>query len=111
MKKLNIILSVVLFTCTTVLLTVLPVAVSLDLGQWAVLACLILMGYTGAYLYFDNYVDFIIREQRHDVRQSYQQGYGYGYDMGHYDGYREGRSDKVEEQLKKQTNESNKEIL
>jgi len=90
MKKLNIILSVVLFTCTTVLLTVLPVAVNLDLGQWAVLACLILMGYTGAYLYFDNYVDFIIREQRQDISKSWREGHDRGYDFGYYDGYRKG---------------------
>jgi hypothetical protein len=93
MKKLNIILSVVLFTCTTVLLTVLPVAVSLDLGQWAVLACLILMGYTGAYLYFDNYVDFIVREQRQDIGKSWREGHDRGYDFGYYDGYRKGCKD------------------
>jgi hypothetical protein len=64
MKKLNIILSVVLFTCTTVLLTGLPLVVQLDFGQWLVLTCLILMGYTGSYLYFDNYLDFVKMEER-----------------------------------------------
>jgi hypothetical protein len=88
MKKLNIILSVVLFTCTTVLLTVLPVAVSLDLGQWLVLACLILMGYTGAYLYFDNYVDFIVREQRQDIAKAWKEGHTHGYSIGHDDGFK-----------------------
>lgn len=98
MKRLNIILSVVLLVCTTVLLTGLPLTVSLDLGQWAVLACIVIVGLTCSYLYFDNYINFVIQEQRHDVRQSYQQGYNYGYDSGHYDGYREGRANMEKEE-------------
>jgi hypothetical protein len=64
MKKLNIIMSVLLLVCTTVLLTGLPLVVQLDFGQWLVLTCLILMGYTGSYLYFDNYLDFVKMEER-----------------------------------------------
>jgi hypothetical protein len=90
MKRLNIILSVVLFTCTTVLLTGLPLLVQLDLGQWAVLACLMLMGYTGSYLNFDIYISSIRATERINIRQAYQEGYGFGYDLGHYDGYKEG---------------------
>jgi hypothetical protein len=90
MKRLNIIMSVVLFTCTTVLLTMLPIVVDLDLGQWLVLGCLAVMGYPGAYLYFDNYVDLVIREQRQDIAKSWKEGHHHGYNMGHYAGYREG---------------------
>ena len=87
MKRLNIIMSVLLLVCTTVLLTGLPLVVQLDFGQWLVLTCLILMGYTGSYLYFDTYIDIIIQEQNKD---SWREGHDRGYDFGYYDGYRKG---------------------
>lgn len=63
MKRLNIIISVFFLISTTALLFTLPILVSLDLGQWLVLVCIVLIGYLEAYLYFDNYIDFVIKEQ------------------------------------------------
>jgi hypothetical protein len=98
MKRLNIILSVFFLVTSTFLLTSIPMQVSLDLGQWAVLACIVLIGYLEAYLFFDNYLNFVIREQRQDIAKAWREGNGRGYDMGHYDGYRQGRDDLKKEQ-------------
>jgi len=80
MKRLNIIMSVVLFTCTTALIVALPIVVNLDFSQWAILMCIVIMGYTGAYLYFDNYIDLVKREYiklNHDI--IYETGYNDGW--------------------------------
>lgn len=89
MKRLNIILSVVLFTCTTILTAVLPIVVKLDFGQWLVLACLIIVGYTGAYLYFDNYCDMIKADARKDVSSYYNTVWDDAYDQGYHQGWLE----------------------
>jgi flagellar biosynthesis/type III secretory pathway protein FliH len=44
----------------------------------------------GAYLYFDNYVDLVIRQERQNIAKSWREGHTHGYNMGHYDGYKEG---------------------
>lgn len=83
-------MSVVLFTCTTALDILFPMVVEFGWDKLAILCCLNLLGYMGAYLYFDNYVDLVIREQRQDIGKSWREGHTHGYNMGHYDGYKEG---------------------
>ena len=83
-------MSVLLFTCTTALDILFPMVVEFGWDKLAILCCLNLLGYMGAYLYFDNYVDLVIREQRQDIAKSWKEGHHHGYNMGHYAGYREG---------------------
>jgi hypothetical protein len=93
MKRLNIIIAVFLFTIATILLVGIPMQVDLDKGQWAVLACIVLLGYLEAYLYFDNYVSFVTKERKQDVTKAWGEGHNQGYDFGYYDGWKEGRKD------------------
>jgi hypothetical protein len=97
MKRLNIIIAVVLFTITTVLLVGIPMQVNLDKGQWAVLTCIVLLGYLEAYLYFDNYVNFVIKEQRQNIAKAWKEGHEHGYRLGEYDGYEAGHNNAMKE--------------
>ena len=83
-------MSVLLFTCTTALDILFPMVVEFGWDKLAILCCLNLLGYMGAYLYFDNYVDLVIRQERQNIAKSWREGHTHGYNMGHYDGYKEG---------------------
>ena len=90
MKRLNIIMSVLLFICTTALNILFPMVVEFGWDKLTILCCVNLLGYMGAYLYFDNYVNLIIREERQNIAKSWKEGHAHGYNMGHHDGYKEG---------------------
>jgi hypothetical protein len=98
MKRLNIILSVFFLVTSTFLLTSIPMQVSLDFGQWLVLACIVLIGYLEAYLFFDNYLNFVIKEQRKDIGKAWKEGHDHGYRQGEYDGYEAGHNNGMREQ-------------
>jgi len=82
MKKLNIILSVMLFTCTTALIILFPLTVTFAWDKLGLLCCLSLVGYLGAYLYFDNYIDFIREEELQNTYRAWREGYDAGYNQG-----------------------------
>jgi hypothetical protein len=100
MKRLNIILSVFFLVTSTFLLTSIPTQVNLDFGQWLVLACIVLIGYLESYLFFDNYLNFVIREQRQDIAKAWKEGHEHGYRLGEYDGYEAGHNNGMREQSK-----------
>lgn len=97
MKRLNIIIAVFFLVSSTFLLTSIPMQVSLDFGQWLVLTCIVLIGYLEAYLFFDNYIDHVIREQRQDIGKAWKEGHEHGYRLGEYDGYEAGHNNAMKE--------------
>lgn len=85
MKRLNIIIAVFFLVSSTVLAIGIPMKVNLDLGQWAVLACFVLLGCLEAYLFFNKYIDMV--KDDNTLQIPFTQIWNNAYDEGYKDGF------------------------
>jgi ABC-type nickel/cobalt efflux system permease component RcnA len=97
MKRLNIIIAVFFLVSSTVLAIGIPMQVNLDFGQWLVLACFVLIGCLEAYLFFNNYIDHVTKEQKQDIVKAWREGHDHGYRQGEYDGFESGQNHAMKE--------------
>ncbi len=89
MRKFNIIYSVLLFTCSTVLLTGIPLMVDLDTFQSITLALITVLGYAASYLMFDTYVDMTKAQAKKDATKHYSKIWDDAFDEGYKQGWLE----------------------
>ena len=89
MRRINIIYSVLLFTCSTVLLTGIPLMVDLDTVQSVTLALITVLGYAASYLLFNNYMDMTISATQKDATKYYSQVWDDAFDEGYKQGWLE----------------------